>query len=61
MDMATALDQLEVHDNVLSSEEKSFLDEKGYLAFPNILSQNQVQRFKEALQAWLKKRMIRVL
>ena len=44
MDMATALDQLEVHDNVLSSEEKSFLDEKGYLAFPNVLSQNQVHQ-----------------
>ena len=55
MDMARALDQLEVHDNILSREEKSFLDEKGYLAFPDVLSQNQVQRFNETLASLAKK------
>ncbi len=49
MDMRAALDQLGVHEDLLSAEDKTFLDENGYLAFPGILSANQVQAFNNHL------------
>lgn len=49
MNMRTALDQMRVRKDLISTQEKSFLDENGYLVFPEILTQSQVQSFNEQL------------
>ena len=49
MNMRTALDQMRVRKDLISTHEKSFLDENGYLVFPEILTQIQVQSFNEQL------------
>ena len=55
MEMRAALDQLGIHEDLLSAEEKSFLDENGYLVFPGILSTSQVQAFNDRLASLAKK------
>ncbi len=45
MNMREALLTLGVTDTTLSDEEKGFLDEKGYLPLPEILSDDQVRAF----------------
>ena len=50
MDIEDALYELGVRNGTLSSEEKRFLDENGYLSLPAVLSQRQVQVFRDRLQ-----------
>ncbi|MEM8676585.1 MAG: phytanoyl-CoA dioxygenase family protein [Cyanobacteria bacterium P01_G01_bin.67] len=49
IDTQEALLQLGVNQNLLTSEEISFLDRNGYLMLPNILSQEQVTIFRQRL------------
>ena len=55
MNMRSALDGMGVRGNLLSAQEKSFLDENGYLVFPEILSASQVQAFNDHLAALAEK------
>lgn len=50
MDIQTALYELGVREDTLSSAERLFLDENGYLALPGILTRQQVQSFRTRLQ-----------
>jgi ectoine hydroxylase-related dioxygenase (phytanoyl-CoA dioxygenase family) len=49
MDMQQALHDLGIRPDTLSADEITFLDENGYLPLPNILTQQQVQRFRDRL------------
>ena len=49
MNTRAALDRMGVRGDLLSAQEKSFLDENGYLVFPEILSASQVQAFNDHL------------
>lgn len=51
MDSQEALTKLGVNENILSAEEKKFLDENGYLPLPGILSPDQVQAIASRLEA----------
>ncbi|MDE2963553.1 MAG: hypothetical protein OXU26_06555, partial [Acidobacteriota bacterium] len=51
MNMRAALDQMGVEEDLLSAEEQSFLDENGYLVFPDILTRSQVRTFNDHLAA----------
>lgn len=50
MDIQAALRSLGVRDDTLSPDEKSSLDDNGYLPLPNILTPAQVQAFRSRLQ-----------
>lgn len=50
MDMQTALAQFGVQKDTLSTEEKAFLDQNGYLPLPNLLSPQQVQAIATRLE-----------
>lgn len=50
MDMQTALAHFGVDDTTLSSEEKAFLDQNGYLPLANLLSPQQVQALATCLE-----------
>src|ERR1700712_4549500 len=49
MNSQEVLSKLGVSEDVLSAEEKSFLDENGYLPLPGILSPDQVQAIANRL------------
>ena len=49
MDMETALHNLGVREDTLSDEEKTSLDEKGYVPFYDFITQDQLSGFKERL------------
>ncbi|SVA95393.1 uncharacterized protein METZ01_LOCUS148247 [marine metagenome] len=50
MAMDTVLHNLGVRDDTLSENEKSHLDEKGFLTLPNIMSADQVAAFRSRLE-----------
>ncbi|MCB0082806.1 MAG: phytanoyl-CoA dioxygenase family protein [Caldilineaceae bacterium] len=50
MNIQEALYALGVRDDTLSVEEKQFLDEKGYLPLPNILSADQIQTMRARME-----------
>ncbi len=51
MDIHAALHSLGVREDTVTAEEKTFLDEKGYLPLPGILTPAEVQALRERLQA----------
>src|SRR5436190_13040629 len=51
MNIKEVLSKLGVRENTLSPEEKTFLDENGYLPLPGILSPQQVQALANRLEA----------
>ena len=50
MDMQTALAHFGVRQDTLTTEEKAFLDQNGYLPLPNLLSPPQVQALATRLE-----------